>query len=69
MRYNIGDLFVSDIGCLMYIKEYTDDVLGMRYKVQFYEPNKKEYSYTFSNSSIQCMLQENGGWLYYPVKI
>lgn len=68
MNFQIGDLFVSDIGCLMYIKEYIDDVLGMRYKVHFYEPNKKEHSYTYSVSSIQCMMQENGGWTHYPVK-
>jgi len=66
-KYRVGDMFVSFTGCMMYIVECIDDVLGLRYKVHYLEPTKKEYDYTYSSLSLEAMVQKNTGWTYYPV--
>lgn len=66
MKFQVGDLFTSNMGCLMYIEEYME--CSEKYKVRYYEPNIKNYSYLYHVSSIETIIQENGGWKYFPVK-
>lgn len=67
MKYNIGDLFVSDIGCLMYIKGYTKDVLGARYKIHYYMTDKRDEGCEYSFSAFERMVDLDNRWKHYPV--
>jgi len=70
MKYNIGDLFVSNKGSLVYIEgyDYCINFLPIKYKVHFYEPNKNDIRFCYHTSTFETFVQASNGWKHYPVK-